>query len=496
MENKIKKSYSKIKMSTDARERIYEQITGSAEQQQIDQEKSWFKKLFTSGWKISLASCLGLVLLLSTGAYAAEKISDYFTVNIKKENYQAEIDLHKSNDLSEASARLEIRSKTPDKYISVKADFGDEYLADDKAESYEVDQSGKITAKKEQIKEGTDGMYCYSHRDGFDAGKDFYYNVLYMDESEDCILKLYSQTSMKEITVNDHRAFLCKALDVKGTRYASDHDTDYNIDLYVFYEEYGYIINFCGMQRLGQEKLLSLAEKAVVTETIKKEASRYEYLSQYKKASTLTPPGETAEIVTAPVKNINEQVTDDGLVCQVKDVKITSNMTKSELVKTDSEKISDRLFDKNGTLKPYARETIKNGDGISTPEYSVSGISQTQLSVVHVTMQVRAREASTFCLPEIAFYEKENGKYYNTHRYRKYNRPEYVEDALMDLMPCYFKETSGGKQFYLKEMKKGEEQTYHFAYIVDEDMTDSMQLCFGDIAQTSQYIDISQQQTQ
>lgn len=95
--------------------------------------------------------------------------------------------------------------------------------------------------------------------------------------------------------------------------------------------------------------------------------------------------------------------------------------------------------------------------------------------MVYVTMKVKAKKDHVlFNLPRIIFFEKEKGKYYDTDLYFKYNRPEKISDALMDFVPCYFRETEGGKGFRIKKMRKGEEQTYHFAYLVDEDLTDHM----------------------
>lgn len=61
----------------------------------------------------------------------------------------------------------------------------------------------------------------------------------------------------------------------------------------------------------------------------------------------------------------------------------------------------------------------------------------------------------------------------------------------MDFAPCYFRETEGGKGFRIKEMRKGEERTYHFAYLVDEDMTDKMFLRIDfDYMQETQYVEL------
>ena len=92
-----------------------------------------------------------------------------------------------------------------------------------------------IITREEKVEKGTDGIYSFSHKDGFEAGKNFYYNVIYMDQEKDAVLKLYNQTDRKEITVNGHKALLSESVGIKGSRYRSDQNTDYTIGLYVFY---------------------------------------------------------------------------------------------------------------------------------------------------------------------------------------------------------------------------------------------------------------------
>ena len=504
MDNKIKKSYNKIQMSQNARERIYTQIMDSEEEAgrwsaEGRRRGNLHGKNVLSGWKVAVAACLGLALVIPTGVYAAGKISEYLTVTIGQNKYQAKISVNKSDGALEASELSEDKtsegkvSKKPEKYIQVKADFGGDYKFIDDSIDYYVDENGNVKTEKCKIEEGQDGMYSYSHKNGFDAGKDFYYDVIYMDVSKDAILKLYDKAYVKEITVKGHKALLCESNTVQGSRYTSDHDTDYTIDLFVFYEEYGYVINFGGMQGLGKEKVISLAESISVTEAAKDHASRYEYLSRLQKADMYQNQEEKKKKeITVPVKGVNQQIAYYGLSCQVTDVKISSKVKDTDIEKYNSDFFSKKtgLWDEKGKLKSYIRENIKAGDGVSHPERAVTGTEKVQPKMVYVTMKVKARRDATFQLPEVNFLEREGTKYYNNGNllYWQYNRPKKIEDALIDFMPCYFKETAGEKGFWLKEMKKGEVQTYHFAYMVDGDMTDYMILNFG---YDKQYVDLS-----
>lgn len=504
MDNKIRESYTNIKMPDASKERIHRQILET--DNRYENAKSSFegegtgRRNIFSSWKIGVAACLGIALVVPTGVYAAGKISQYATISIGKDKYQAEIKVQNSKDTIDASIVPDSKTtKQEKKYIKVEADFGPNYQLNDNSISYTANQAGKITPKKQKVKEGYDGMYSYSHKAGFEAGKDFYYNVIYMDTDTDSIINLYDQASMKEMTVNNHKAFLCESNTIKGSRYTADYDTSYTIDLYVFYEEYGYIIDYCGMQGLGQEKLISLAQKCTVRETTKENASRYEYMSYFHKAAMdkITGSPDRKE-VTVPVKQLNDTVTHSGVTYQVTDVKVSSKVAANESAKYNPAQFSEEcrgLWDKNGVLKPYVRETLKAGNGISEPEYTVTGEETVQPQMAYVTMKVKAgKKAETICLPELIFLEKEGKKYYDTKLYRQYNRPAKIEDAFIDFMPCYFEETAGGSSYWIKELKAGEEQVFHFAYIIDKDMADNMCICIDNGSMNDkdmQYIDIS-----
>ena len=202
------------------------------------------------------------------------------------------------------------------------------------------------------------------------------------------------------------------------------------------------------------------------------------------------------EKIISTVKGLYQKVAYDGLTCQVTDVTVSSQVKDTNLKKFNDGFFTEKsgYWDGKGKLKPYIREEIKSGDGVSQPVRSVTGTEKVQPKMVYVTMKVKAEKEARFELPMVRFLQKEKGTYYDNgnRRYWQYNRPEKIEDALIDFMPCYFKETVGGKGFWLKEMKKGEEQVYHFAYMVDEDLTDDMVLLFNASSSEAdiKYVDI------
>lgn len=477
MDQKIKKSYSNIKLTEESKEKIYQQIL------QADDDDRLGENLVRRGrksnqfsWKMGIAACLAAALLIPTGVYAAGKLSKYINIKVEKNNYHAKLKLEQTKDTDD--------TKTKDKetmhYIQVQTDCGPDYKMEQV--TYNMDDGEEVN------------YYDYIHKDGFHAGKDFYCEILYVDKNSDTILDLYNQESMQEIEINGRRALFCENGTVHGSQYY--YDTDYSLSVYVFYEEYGYIIAYTGMQGLGKEQLISMAEKTTVTDVAKKDASGYTLLSNLRNAYT-EPFEHTSDSteVTSPVKEKNEDLKCFGLSLQVLDVKVSSKVADYDTTDPKQELFLDQcqnIWDKNGKLKPYIREKIKYGDGISEPEMSVIKKEKIQPKMVYVTL--KATGSACLQLPSMEFLEKKDNKYYDTQKYSQYNRPEEIMMSFVDRMPCYFKETVGGKQYNIKNLQGDGEHILHFAYIVDEDMLDNMCLCFsnGYPKDYWAYIDISQ----
>lgn len=474
MNNKIKKSYSNIKMAEEAKEKIYQQIIQRGDDSLGHKVTTGGRKAGLSGWKMGIAACLVAALIIPTGVYAAGKLSKYINIKVEKNNYHAKLKLEQPKDTSDTKTK----GKETMHYIQVQTDCGPDY-------------------KMEQVTDGHDGevnYYDYIHKDGFHAGKDFSCEILYVDKNSDTILDLYNQESMQEMEINGHRALFCESGTVHGSQY--HNDTDYTLHVYVFYEEYGYIIAYSSMQGLGKEQLISMAEKTTVTDVSKKDASGYTLLSNLQNAYTepFEPISDSTE-VTSPVKEKNEVLKCFGLSLQVLDVKVSSKVEDYDTTDPKQEPFLNdcrNMWDENGKLKPYIREEIKYGDGISEPEMSVIKKEKIQPKMVYVTL--KATGSALLQLPDMEFLEKKAGKYYETQKRSQYNRPEEIIMPYVVGMPCYFKETVGGKQYDIKNLQGDGEHILHFAYIVDEDMLDSMCLCFnnGYPKDYWAYIDISQ----
>lgn len=451
----IKEMYQELKAPEVAVERLLE----------IPEHKEKRRQGRIMVWKLAVA-CLLAVIIIPTGTFAAGKLSQYFQSRTTQEGYQVSMDIQKTGEGGDLK----------EKYVKVICDFGTDYTLE-KSSNEDKDKS-------------------YSHKDGFDAGKDFWYRLIQVDE-EKTILPSYDVEKLEEKTIGSHKAVYYKVNSIIGSQYSKDEDTTYNQRLFIFYDEYGYIVEIDGMQKLGEKGILTLGEKVSLKETSKEKADAFILLSQYLKNDLTSDRVQDTSLLetkkeSGSVKSMDEKVEDDGYTFQVAEVKVTDsiqNMDQKSFIDTLSQKL---LWNKSGVLRSYERENLQFGDGITAPERKVIGRERIKPKFVQVTMKVKHEKGQTdlIDLPELEFLERREDGYYFSKCYDKAKRPDYIEDAFIDQMPCYFKETKGGQSFYLvDDVNKGEEKTLHFAYLVDEDMTDCMYLrVAGWSEETEQYV--------
>lgn len=452
----IQNMYEELKPSQKAVERLLE----------IPDHKE--KKTHRRGmaWRVA-AACLLAAVVIPAGAYAAGKISQYFQTEITQDGYQMSMDIQKADG----------KKALKEKYVKVTCDFGPEYTLEKTTE------------------DDTQKGYCY--RDGFEAGKDFWYCLIQVDGAEETILPSYDVEVSKKMTIGSHKAVYYKINSIVGSEYSADEDTTYNQRLFIFYDEYGYLVEIDGMQKLGEKGMLNLGKKISLQETTEEQADASILLSQYRKGNQTAdriPDTSLLETrkVSGKVRSRDAVIEADDYQCKVTDVKVTGSimgMDKNAFADHVSQK---SLWDKSGSLKSYVRENLQFGDGISKPERKVIGRETIQPKLVQVTMKVthEKQKQDVFTLPELEFLEQGRDGYYFSKCYDKANRPEYVEDAFMDQSACYFQETKGGHGFYLvDDLGRGEERILHFAFLVDEDMTDRMYLRLGGYSEdTDQYV--------
>ena len=140
------------------------------------------KHRFHPAWKIA-AACLAAAILIPSSVFAAEKISTY--IRQATHGQQENIQDHVVSSGSHAELQLEPTDVPPSdaqkKYVRVKTDFGADYVKE------------PVENLDENLDENTDDTYMlsYCHRDGFGAGKDFWYRLIQIDTDDTSALSLY-----------------------------------------------------------------------------------------------------------------------------------------------------------------------------------------------------------------------------------------------------------------------------------------------------------------
>ena len=473
---RIQQMYQRITAPEDAVQRLID-LPKDAQLIDLPEEAGRSQKSrFRPAWKIA-AACLAAAILIPSSVFAAEKISTY--IRQATHGQQENIQDHVVSSGSHAELQLESTDVQPSdaqkKYVRVRTDFGADYVK-------EPDEN-----LDENLDENTDDTYMlsYCHRDGFGAGKDFWYRLIQIDTDDTSALSLYDVKEPRTKTINGHKAVYLAENNIKGTRYQADYDTEYSLHMYLFFDEYGYIVELGGMQGLGQKGMTELAERISLKETSKKKAQPYILLSHYSKyriGANCLPDPETDEDrkMTGQFFARGEKVSYKKRTYQITDVSL-----RTDIKGLDTDCFTDnadmkKLFTPSGKIRRYVRENLQTGDGIDEPFYTVKGEEKIQPILVYVTVKAtnHGKKSDTVEMPSFYYVEEKNGVYYR--KFPDYSRPKYMEDAEIALMPFYFEETLGGSSFYFTKLEPGETKILHYAYLIDEDLVGQTYLDFCD----------------
>lgn len=204
------------------------------------------------------------------------------------------------------------------KYIKVSADFGESYH------------------KTERNKE----FQCYENREGGQRGKDFWYSLQYLEGKQKEILSTYDVKGNETMKINGRCAVYCRYNPVVGSKYLKSKKTDYGQTLYIFVEDYGYLIEMAAQTGLSKKDFVHLAEKIQITKAESKaEAADYILYSKRSGGAWNVQQNLTAdEKIDAKHYSTNGTAQVKNAVYEVKDVKVLDSANQ---LKTDA-------FIKNG----------------------------------------------------------------------------------------------------------------------------------------------------
>lgn len=472
MNKKNKEYYQRVYDSVNASSELKERLTDMEERNKMTKKHSKKKGIKMAG-KVAVAVA-AVSLAVPTGAYAYERISNYFKMEVEQDGYQIDMEVKKTDS---SSAKKDT--------ISVKEDVKPVKLVYDSIEGY-----------TQGLKTGG-GWYEFATKEGFKSGKEFSVEVLQVDvdTSKDYFVGdvAYSQN----ITVNGNKGIYIQRNDVVGSKY--NEDTAYTQRVVVFYEDIGYIMHFYAQSGIKKEQLIKYANQITIENCEKQEEIEVAYLSEQLQNTDVVKE-EIEWVKQEQLVNVKETMVYDGMEYEVLKVNVKDNIAKE--MKDIAKELGHNEDDisvyakKDGTLKTYDRETITVGDGKNTPSGEVSKTDNIGQKFVLVTLRVKnttKKAVEKQVCRDLVYFTEQDGKIKVDNT--EYGRPNAITEVKgYDSMPCYFKETDGGKGVYIKKLKAGEEAVYHIGYMVDEDQLSQMSLRIDDGSgssdKTAKYINI------
>ncbi len=501
MNKNNKEYYQRVYDSVNASSELKERLTDMGERNKMTEKQSK-KKGIKMAEKVAVAVA-AVSLAVPTGAYAYERISDYFKMEVEQNGYQVDMEVKKTDSSLEKKDTILVTEDTISTTEEAAIEAKEAEILVKKAAIAAKEAAKPVKLVYDSIEGYTQrqkthgGWYEFATKEGFESGKEFSVEVLLVDvdTSKDYFVNdvAYSQN----ITVNGNKGIYIQRNDVIGSQYKED--TAYTQNVVVFYEDMGYIMHFHAQSGMKKEQLIKYANQITIENCKKQEGNEISCLSERLKNVGVVKK-ETEWVKHNQLVNIKETLVYDGLEYEVLNVDVKDSIAKEmkDIAKNLEHNENDVSVyaKKDGTLKTYDRETITEGDGKNAPSRVVSKTENIGLKFVLVTLRVKNTTKKAVekqvCRDLVYFTEQDRKTKVDC---TEYGRPKAIMEVKhYDSMPCYFKETDGGKGFYLKKLEAGEEAVYHIGYMVDEDQLSQMALRIDDGSgssdKTAKYINI------
>lgn len=416
------------------------------------------KKIKSYKWRKWKVAAVIVLVMTPASVFAASKINEFFQSKVNQDSYHLNVDIETKDKENEK-----------DSIQSTDKQFKNVRLVYEKLEEYTIKKKGN-------------GWYSFSHKEGFNEGKDFGCELIYVDQTVKDDFFIDDISVWEDEIINGNKTIYIERNEVVGSQYHSN--TEYTKRVLVFYEDKNYILQFYAMEGIEKEQMFQYASSIRLEECEESRADEYISLSQY--ISYHNTEGEDIAnrfVKKGQVINQNETASYNGIDYQVKDVQVLSNI--SSLFKENGKGFCDAMniweerleySDNEGNLKSYIREEVEYGDGYTKPYETVVSSKEIAQKFVMVELRVKnttktKKEGVMICLP--INYLIENGNEF-AFAAASYNRPEVIRNCQLDSYAQYFRETNGGKGFYMKDLEAGEEQIYHIGYFVDKDLLERM----------------------
>lgn len=320
------------------------------------------------------------------------------------------------------------------------------------------------------------GWHSLEHSDGYNAGKDIYCQLIYVD-STDCFDKLNAKANNWEsLVVGDNNACY---------KVVKDHDF-LTQQLYVFYDDY--VLNFMAGSNLEKDELLSCVSQVELVDAENREtASACKSLSKhYEYTFEVDEVVRTGIVEDSYIYDKDDVVEHNGCLYEVTNVGVYDNVlefTQTPVDKTYSgmksallENISEVMSD-DGALLPCTRLKYILGNGYSIPKRVY--VAEESVTQKFVMIELKVKNISDLLMSDIyvgyrlQYLHQEDGEMYVNGR--QYQRDGAYKLCQENKSPVYFGDSVGG----IISLEPQEEKIVTMGYFVDEDRLSQMYLSVG-----------------
>lgn len=436
------------------------------------------------GWsilRILVAAVLFLVVLIPVGAYASNRVGDFFRTTFQKKGYQVELQVE--------------HVETPSASAPAKTS-GRRYLREE-ARNIMVRLVSQGGSEIEYC--GYNGEYRRANPKERHVG----IHLIWMNVA-DAKMDLRNISRSEEMTISGHTALYIRKNRVEGSRYAGDGAVRHG--LFVFYDEYNCILSFFNNDGSADKRALVQQAKAVTLEKADTEHrdppisfTEWQEVNGFDTDMAASGAADKESVIAEPVIPRGEETVfvSDGrgyrMKCSVESVEVSDNVKKLDSKGFDGRLQLSKISNKNGKLKSYIREKVTLGDGRKKPYKKVTGKENVQLKMVYVTLNVYVDKGGGRSIDfgyDVEYAGKKNGKYYRDNRNLLVNRPSYLDCCQGSV--AYVEETKDKETAFSEvHIPALEPVKVHLGYLVDEDMVNHMLLCMTD-GKDTRYLELFQ----
>lgn len=215
-----------------------------------------------------------------------------------------------------------------------------------------------MTDFPKEYKRVQDGKFLWSNN----ADKELSLVLLYAKEHNE--ISVHNISGSKEINVGGHA----------GVYYDLQVASDYDKQIIIFFEEFGYAVQMYGTSNISERELIELASKISLEQTTWDEADEAAFIVP----KTQTTQSQTVEIVPGNNTKLKESFEMNMQTVDFKDAPVMVNVIGAQVVDSIYDLEGGHLFgpaqdgdeyeyiNDDGTLADYTRAVIKRGDGVNS----------------------------------------------------------------------------------------------------------------------------------